>query len=206
MNSGLPRRIVEAITLILIALFAVSGFLGLRALIWRQEYQLNAMIQSGVLITAEVGGALGVAYVLLGAGLWRLLNLDGFSLQFGAVIGALIYGGYNAVSPLTIFSSMEPTVWRALQGGIDGLAIGGLLGGLVMVVSGRPLRLDRAGLSRYLILYVTLILLAWLVLWMETLVHLPDVVGIIVAVPLVIVLRLVVAWLDRRVDSSRMYG
>ena len=60
-------------------------------------------------------------------------------------------------------------------------------------------------MTRYLILYITVILLAWLILLVESVVHLPSTVGVILAVPLVIVLRLGVAWLDRRVDSQH-YG
>ena len=63
----------------------VGGFLGLRAVVWRQDYQVAAMIQSGLLVSVVVGGALGVAYVVMGSLLWRLLNVDWLSLQFGAV-------------------------------------------------------------------------------------------------------------------------
>ena len=63
-----------------------------------------------------------------------------------------------------------------------------------MIVSGRRLHLDRAGLTRYLIFYVTVILLAWLILlvegrWFTS----AGRGGMIVAVPLVFVLRLAVA-------------
>jgi hypothetical protein len=67
------------------------------------------------------------------------------------------------------------------------------------------LHLDRAGLTRYLILYVTVILLAWLILLVEGVVHITGAVGLIVGVPLVFVLRLAVVWLDRRVDSQYGY-
>ena len=199
------RRGVQAITMTLVAVCVVAGYLGLRALVWRQDYQVGAMVESGIIISALVGAALGIAYVVLGSLLWRLLAVDWLSLQVGALLGALIYGGYNAATPISPFSIGEAPIWRGLQGGIDGLLIGLIIGGLVTVVSGRPLRLDRAGLMRYLLLYLTVILLAWLVLLMESAVHFPDAVGLIVAAPLVIVLRLAVAWLDRRVDS-RLYG
>ena len=197
------RRVIQVITGVVIAVCAVGGFLGLRALVWRQEYQIVAMIESGIVVSLGIAGVIGVVYFLLGGLLGRLLGIDWLSVQFGAILGALVYGGYNAITPLTPLSIGETSVWRALQGGVDGLWIGALLGWVTLFISARRLHLDRAGLMRFLILYVTLILLAWLVLWMGSALRLPDVVGVIVALPLVMVLRLVVGWLDRRVDSSR---
>jgi len=199
------RRAVQAITLTVMAVCIVGGFLGLRAIVWRQDYQVVGMIQSGIFLSVAVGGAIGIAYVLMGSLLWRVLNIDWLSLQFGAVAGALIYGGYNAIAPLSPYSAGEEPIWRALQGGVDGLVIGLVIGALVMIVSGRRLHLDRAGLTRYLILYITVILLAWLILLVESVIHIPGAAGILVAIPLVLVLRLVVAWLDRRVDQQYGY-
>ena len=65
---------------------------------------------------------------MLGGLLGRLLSIDWLSLQFGALLGALLYGGYNAITPLTALSIGETPAWRALQGGVDGLWIGALLG------------------------------------------------------------------------------
>lgn len=202
------RRVIQVITGIVIAACAVGGFLGLRALVWRQEYQIVAMIEAGIILSLGITGVIGAVYFLLGDLLGRLLAIDWLSIQFGAVLGALLYGGYNAITPLTILSLGESPAWRALQGGVDGLWIGALLGTVTLVVSARPLHLDRGGVTRYLILYVTLILLAWLILWVGSTVRLPDVVGVVIAVPLMGVLRLAVGWLDRRVDSSRLrdYG
>ncbi|HVU13054.1 MAG TPA: hypothetical protein VHD90_17370 [Phototrophicaceae bacterium] len=199
------RRAAQAITFVLIGMFAVAGYLGLRALVWRSTYQIAAMIQSGLEVSLLVGAALTIGYLVLGSALGRLLNIDWISLQLGALVGALMYGGYNAITPLSPLSVGETPLWRALQGGTDGLALGLVIGALVWIVSGRALRLDRAGLTRYLILYVTVILLAWLILLVESSVHVPDVVGVIIAFPLMAVLRLAVAWLDRRVDR-RIYG
>ena len=205
MKSSPLRRAIQAITLTVMAVFVVGGFLGLRAIIWRQDYQVVAMIQSGIIVSAVAGGAVGVAYIVMGSLLWRVLGIDWLSLQFGAILGALIYGGYNAITPLSPFSIGEEPSWRALQGGIDGLVIGAVVGALVMIVSGRGLHLNRGDLTRYLILYVTVILLAWLILLVESVVHLPSTMGVIIVVPLLIVLRLVVGWLDRRVDSRYGY-
>ena len=199
------RRTIQAIPITIMAMCVVAGFLGLRALVWRQGYEAAALIQTGLMLSGVVGAAISIAYVVLGSLLWRLLAIDWLSLQFGAVVGALLYGGYNAITPLSPNSLNEEPIWRALQGGVDGLVIGLVIGALVMLVSGRGLTLDRGGVTRYLLLYVTVILLAWLILLVESAVGLTDTVGLIVAVPLVIVLRLAVAWLDRRADQSQQY-
>lgn len=203
MSGGLLRRVIHVIVGVVIAACAVGGFLGLRALVWRQEYLVVAMIESGIVISLGIAGVIGALYFLLGGLLGRLLGIDWLSVEFGAVMGGVLYGGYNAITPLTVLSIGETPAWRALQGGVDGLWIGALLGLVTLVISARPLHLDRSGLTRFLILYVTLILMAWLILWAGNRLRLPDVVGVIVAVPLVAVLRLTVGWLDRRVDSSR---
>lgn len=195
------RRGIQAVTLALIAVFVTAGYLGLRALVWRQAFQVEGMFRTGLLIAGVGGSFVGAAYVLLGRGLWRLLGLDGLGLQFGALLGALFYGGYNAITPLSPYSAGETPLVRAFQGGIDGLLIGLVLGLVVTIVSRQPLHLDRGGLLRYFILFVTVVLLAWLVLLVETVVHLPDVLTLILCVPLVFVLRLAVAWLDHRADS-----
>ncbi len=198
------RRVIQAITLMLVAVFVASGYLGLRALVWRQTFQVEGMFQTGLVIAGAAGVMLGAAYVLLGRGLWRLLRLDWLSLQFGAILGALLYGTYNAITPLSPYSAGEPPLWRALQGGTDGLLIGLVLGAVVMVASQQPLHLDRGGLLRYLILFIAVVLLAWLVLLVESALRLPDAVVLILTVPLVAVLRIAVGWLDHRADS-RVY-
>lgn len=204
MKSSPLRRLVEGIMATLVALCAVSGYLGLRAVVWRQDYMVAAMIQSGILASLIVAGIIGVIYVLVGSWAWRVLRIDWISIEFGAVVGALIYGGYNAVSPLVTASRMETPAWRALQGGVDGLLIGAVVGVAVMFISARPLRFDRFGLQRYLMLFIVVVLIGGGVLIAETYVHFTDAVGIGVAVPLLIVLRLVVGRLDRRYDAA--YG
>jgi hypothetical protein len=208
MSSRLLRRVIQVLTGVVIAACAVGGFLGLRALVWRQGYQVAGMVESGIVISLGVAGAFGVVYFLLGGLLSRLMRIDWLSVQVGALLGALLYGGYNAITPLTRLSVGETPAWRALQGGVDGLWIGALLGLATLFISARALHLDRAGLTRYVILYVTVILMAWLILWVQTLLRLPEVVGLIVALPLLAVLRLAVGVLDRRVDHSRLrnYG
>lgn len=206
MSSYLLRRVIRVLTGVVIAACAVGGFLGFRALVWRQAYQVVAMVESGIVISLAVAGAIGVIYFLLGGLLARLMRIDWLSVQFGAALGALMYGGYNAIAPLTPLSRGESPAWRALQGGVDGLWIGAILGLATLFISARALTLDRAGLMRYVILYVTVILMAWLILWAQTTIRLPEFVDLIVGMPLLVVLRLAVGVLDRRVDHSRMHN
>ena len=185
-------------TATLIALCAVSGYLGLRAVVWRQDYMVAALIQSGIVVSLIVAGGIGVIYVLLGSWAWRVLRIDWLSLQFGAVVGALIYGGYNAITPLVPASRMEAPAWRALQGGVDGLLIGMITGAAVLIISARPLHFDRFGLQRYLMLFVVVALIGGGIVLSESVFHFGDAVGIGIALPLLLVLRLVVNRLDHR--------
>ncbi len=198
MKSSPLRRIVEGVTATLIALCGVSGYLGLRAVVWRQDYMVAALIQSGIVVSLIVAGGVGVVYVLFGSWAWRVLRIDWLSIQFGALVGALIYGGYNAVTPLVPASRMEFPAWRALQGGVDGLLIGMITGAAVLVISARPLRFDRFGLQRYLMLFVVVALIGGGIVLSESVFHFGDAVGVGIALPLLIVLRLVVSRLDRR--------
>ncbi|MEP7292922.1 MAG: hypothetical protein ABI835_14160, partial [Chloroflexota bacterium] len=128
MKSGAARRVVQAITILPLAVCFVAGYLGLRALVWGINSQIAVMIESGIVLSVVVGGALAVAYVLTGTLLWRLFHIDWLSIQFGAVVGALLYGVYNAITPLTLYSVGETPLRRALQGGFDGLLIGMIFG------------------------------------------------------------------------------
>jgi hypothetical protein len=200
MKSNPLRRLAHGVTLMLIAVFAVSGYLGLRAVVWRQDYQISAMIQSGILVSALVGGAIGLVYVLLGSTVWRFLRIDWLSVQIGALVGALLYGGYNAITPLTPLSNGESPLWRALQGAVDGLAIGALVGGLVLFVSGRALHLTQVELSRFLMLFVVIVLIAGMLLRIVSYIRVPEMVVLAAIVPLLLILKLIVGYLDRRSD------
>ncbi len=198
MTSSPLRRFVEGVTATVIALCAVSGYLGLRAVVWRQDYMVAALIQSGIVVSLIIAGGIGVIYVLLGSWAWRVLRIDWLSIQFGAVVGALIYGGYNAITPLVPASRMETPAWRALQGGVDGLLIGMITGVAVLIISARPLHFDRFGLQRYLMLFVVVALIGGGIVLGESVFHFGDAVAISIALPLLLVLRLVVSRLDRR--------
>lgn len=186
------RRAIQAVTLLPIMVCLVAGYLGLRAVVWRYDVQVATQIQSGIVLSLVAGGLLAAAYVVMGNNFWRILDFDWLSIQFGGVVGAVLYGIYNAITPLTAASRLEPPLWRALQGGIDGLLIGMGIGVLVLIVGGRRLTFDGAGIRRYLILFVGVVLIAWVVIWVEGLIHVPDVVALTLAVPLLVLLKLIV--------------
>ena len=186
------RRAIQAITLLPIMVCLVAGYLGLRAVVWRHDLQVASQIQSGIVLSLVAGGLLAIAYIVMGNGFWRILDFDWLSVQFGGVVGALLYGIYNAITPLTAASRLEPPLWRALQGGMDGLLLGMGIGVLVLIVGGRRLYFDAAGIRRYLILFIGVVLVAWAVIWVQSIIHIPDVLGLTLAVPLLVLLKLIV--------------
>jgi hypothetical protein len=196
------RRAIQAITLLPLLVCIVAGYLGLRAVVWRYDVQVATQIQSGIVLSLVAGGLLALSYIIMGNGFWRILDFDWLSIQFGGVVGALLYGIYNAITPLTAASRLEPPLWRALQGGMDGLLIGMGIGLLVLIVGGRRLYFDRAGIIRYLILFIGVVLIAWVVIWVEDMIHIPDVVGLTLAIPLLVLLKLIV----RRFGGGGNYG
>jgi hypothetical protein len=193
---------VQALTILPLVVCLVGGYFGLRSLVWRSEGSIAVMVQSGMVASLVVGGALAFIYVVANGLFWRLLMFDWLSIQFGALVGALLYGIYNAISPLTIYSVGVPPLGRALQGGMDGLLIGMVIGALVRIVGARPLYLDRPGIIRYLVLFVGILLVAWAVLLVEGAARIPDIFGIVLAFPLLFVLKIVVRRLDRNVGHG----
>lgn len=196
------RRAIQAITLLPIMVCLVAGYLGLRAVVWRYDLQVATQIQSGIVLSLVAGGLLAIAYVVMGNGFWRVLDFDWLSVQFGGAVGALLYGIYNAITPLTTASAREAPLWRALQGGMDGLLIGMGIGVLVLIVGGRRLYFDRAGITRYLILFIGVVLVAWAVIWVQGITRIPDVLGLTLGIPLLVLLKLVV----RRFGGGGDYG
>src|SRR5687768_8233317 len=98
------RRAIQAITLLPLLVCIVAGYLGLRAVVWRYDVQVATQIQSGIVLSLVAGGLLAIAYSVMGNGFWRILDFDWLSIQFGGVVGALLYGIYNAITPLTVAS------------------------------------------------------------------------------------------------------
>ncbi len=201
MRAGAARRAVQAITILPLVVFLVAGYLGLRAIVWRYDSQVVPMIESALILSIGVGGVIGILYALTGKLLWRLFSIDWLSIQFGAVVGALLYGVYNAITPLTVYSASDVPLRRALQGGFDGLLIGVIIGALVMIISGRRLYFDRAGLTRYLVLFIGVVLIAWVVLMFGSWTRFPDILGLVLAFPLLFVLKIAV----RRLDGGQQW-
>lgn len=197
------ERLVEALSVLAITLCGVAGFLGLRAMAWKQDHLIGQMIVSGALVSIVVMGSIGLVYVVLGRLLLRLVVIDWLSVRFGALIGALLYGGYHTVAPLTSSEAAVSELQRALQGGLDGVLIGVVLGLTTGFVSGRRLSFDRFGLTRYLMLYFIILIIAGVIVVVDSLIRLPDAALFFVAIPAVIALRVGVGIIDRRVIAAQ---
>lgn len=196
--GGVLYRLVQALAALIVAVFAVSGFFGLRELAWQHDAMVNTQILSGLVITAIVIGALGLSYVIFGALLWRVIALDLMSVQLGALIGMLLYGVYNAITPLTPESQRFDIGRRLLTGGIDGLLIGAVIGGVVMFVNGRALRFSRPELTRYGILFLVVLGIAWFIVVFSTTVNMSDLLALLVTGLIVLLLKIAVMQVDRR--------
>lgn len=192
------QRLVEALTVLAITGCGVAGFLGLRALAWEQEHLLAPMLLSGALISMAVVGVAGAIYVIFGSLLLRLIAIDWLSARFGALIGALLYAGYHAVAPLTPAEAALLPEQRAVQGALDGILIGVVLGLAANFISGRALTFDRGGLARYLLLYLVILLTAGIIVLADSLVRLPDTALFLMVVPAALALRLGVGVIDRQ--------
>jgi hypothetical protein len=195
------ERLVEAVAGLGIAACAGGGFLALRALVWGQGHLLEPMLLSGAAAAAMIAAVGGLGYVLLGRLLTRALSIDWMSARVGACVGAALYGVYHAVAPLTMADMLASAGVRALQGALDGVLIGGGLGLVTAFVSRRRLTFDRAGLLRFGLLYLVLLLIAGVIVLVDSFIRLPDAAFVVLAIPAVLALRLAVLALDRRADA-----
>ncbi len=198
-------RLIQVVTLMIAAVFAVSGFFGLRELAWRHDAMVNTQILSGLVVTLVVVGVPGLFYVLFGSLLWRFIRIDLISVQFGALIGMVLYGVYNTITPLTAESQRFDLPRRALTGGIDGLLIGLLIGGVVMFVNGRPLIFRRYDLTRYFVLFLAVLAIAWFIVVFSTTVNMSDVLALAITGLFVLLLKVGVAQYDRRLPREEDY-
>ncbi|GEM_PF-1669829 len=194
------ERLVRALVAWGMSVCAVSGFLGLRALAWRQDHLVMSMILSGAVISLVVAGIVAILYVILGRWLMRFIALDWMGVRLGALIGAFLYGGYHALVPLTAAYAAEPIPLRMIQGGIDGAVIGAGFGLVTTFVSGRAISFDNAGLIRFAMLYGVILLVAGVLVLVDATLRFPAVAVLILAVPPMLVLRIAVGALDRRAD------
>lgn len=194
-------RVIEVITSVALAVCAGGGFMALRALVWRQEHMITPMLLSGALVAGVVMLVGGAVYILFGRLMLRVFAIDWLSLRLGALIAAVVYGGYNALAPLTPAHMAESIPIRAVQGAFDGIVIGALLGVITAFVSGRRVTLDGAALARYSLLYLVLLIIAGVIVMVESIARLPDVAFVLIAIPAVIAVRIAVAAIDRHADT-----
>jgi hypothetical protein len=156
---GILYRFVQAITGILILACIVAGYLGLRAIVWRHESELPTQLTTGLTLAGIAGGVLALIYLVFGIHSLRfILRFNWISVQLGMVMGVLLYGGYNALTPLLFTYASEPAHIRALQGAVDGALIGAFIGVIIAFINGRPTFLTWRGISRYLVLYLVVLI------------------------------------------------
>lgn len=192
------RRLVGALALIFAGACIGAGYLGLRALIWRQDYLVNQMSLAGAVIGVALASLYALAYLLIGGRVARTALLYSGDLEFGAFLGALLFGVYHAAAPLNTAGMSEPVLQRFLQGAVDGVFIGVFLGIGVSFLNRHPLVWRIGGLIRYIVLYGSLLLLFGVIALMGRLLNVSEVALVVVLLPALAVLRVAVLWLDRR--------
>jgi hypothetical protein len=148
---GILYRFVQAITGILILACIVAGYLGLRAIVWRHESELPTQLTTGLTLAGIAGGILALLYLIFGIHSLRfILRFNWLNVQLGMVTGVLLYGGYNAATPPLFTYASEPAHVRA----VDGALIGAFTGVIIAFINSRPTLLTWRGISRYLVLYL----------------------------------------------------
>jgi hypothetical protein len=208
-QGAIVYRITQALTGIVIAAFGGGGYLGLRAVFWRQNSA--EAILSGALAAALLFGVPSLLYVIIPYGL-RRLRPDWVSIQIGALVGAVLYGGFNAVVPVAPASFQESAMTRAVQGGIDGLLIGAVTGLIIAFVGGRSIEISRAGCVRYLTLFVLVVCAFWVALLVYGLGGIFSQIAFWLLLPLLLLaLKWGITYVDRRrydeynVEASSRY-
>jgi hypothetical protein len=160
-SSNPLYRLVQAATSIGLLCFLVAGYLGLRALIRNQINDIPPAMLNGASVAAIVGAPLGLVYLVVGPRRLYRIRIDWMSIQLGILVGGLLYGVYNFIIPFNAQMANMEAGRRFLQGGIDGMFIGAVAGALVIFVNGRRVRLHRAGLTRYVVLYLVVLTILW---------------------------------------------
>ncbi len=158
-QRGILYRFIQAITGVLILACIVAGYLGLRAIVWRHDSELPTQLTTGLTLAGIIGGILALVYLVFGAHSLRfILRFNWMSIQLGVVVGVLLYGGYNAASPLLFTYASEPAHIRALQGAVDGALIGAFIGLNIAFINRRPTLLTWRGVLRYLVLFLLVLI------------------------------------------------
>jgi hypothetical protein len=204
-QGGILYRLVQALTAALVFACVVCGYLGVRAIVWRHESELPALLTSALTITGIIALVLGVIYLIFGARSLRLLTqFDWMSVQLGLVVGMLLYGIYNAISPLLPTYAREDAMARLLQGAVDGALIGVFIGTMVGIISPKPTLLTRGGIVRYGALFLLVLALVSAVIFVSNQPSIPRNLGVWLLIPLVIVARIGVTQYDRRQERGKV--
>ena len=199
---GILYRLVQALTGILILACLISGYLGLRAIVWRRSADLPALLSSGLTIAFVVGLVLGGFYLILGArGLRLVLNFNWMSVQLGLVFGMLLYGIANAITPLLPTYAREDFVARGLQGAVDGALIGAFAGAIVSLIDRKPVLLTRFGITRYTLLFLLVLIVLAAIITVGNQPSISRTIAFWLFVPAVLILRLLVSVYDRWRDN-----
>ncbi|MCA9904810.1 MAG: hypothetical protein KC547_13230 [Anaerolineae bacterium] len=199
---GILYRLVQALTGILILACLISGYLGLRAIVWRRSADLPALLSSGLTIAFVVGLVLGGFYLIFGArGMRFVLNFNWMSVQLGLVFGMLLYGIANAITPLLPTYAREDFVARGLQGAVDGALIGAFAGAIVSLIDRKPVLLTRFGITRYTLLFLLVLIILAAIITIGNQPQISRNVAFWLFVPAVLILRLLVSVYDRWRDN-----
>ncbi len=201
---GILYRLVQALTGILILACLISGYLGLRAIVWHRSADLPALLSSGLTIAFVVGLVLGGLYLIFGArGMRFVLNFNWMSVQLGLVFGMLLYGIANAITPLLPTYAREDFVARGLQGAVDGALIGAFAGALVSLIDRKPVMLTRSGIVRYSLLFLLVLIILAAIIALGNQPNISRNLSFWLVVPAVLILRLSVRVYDRWRDNRR---
>lgn len=203
-QGGILYRFVQALTAVLVFACVVCGFLGVRAIVWRHESELPTLIASALTITSVIGIVLGLVYLIFGARSLRvILQFDWMSVQLGLVVGMLLYGIYNAITPLLPTYAREDSMARLLQGAVDGALIGAVIGGIIGIISAKPTLLTGGGIIRYGILFLLTLALLSASIFISTQPGIPRNLGVWIIIPLVVAARFGVRLYDRRREQAK---
>jgi hypothetical protein len=198
-SRGILYRLVQAVSGLLILICLACGYLGLRAIVWRHDADLVAMLSSGLTIALILGIPLSILYLLLGErGLRLVLRFHWMNIQLGLVLGMLLYGIYKVlVVPIPEIGESD-IILRGLQGAVDGALIGTFVGGLIGIVSQQPVQLTRSGLARFTILFALILLGLSIIILMGNQPGLPRNLAVWLLIPMILILRIATGIYDRR--------
>ncbi|MCC6615048.1 MAG: hypothetical protein IT320_16345 [Anaerolineae bacterium] len=201
---GILYRLIQALTGILILACLVSGYLGLRAIVWRHNAELPALLSSGLTVAFAIGIVLGGLYLIFGAqGMRFVLNFNWMSVQLGLVLGMLLYGLFNALFPLLPTYAREDFFARALQGAVDGALIGALTGAIVSIVNRKPVILTRPGVVRYSLIFLLTLAAMAAVIAVGNEPSVPRNLTPWLILPVILILRVLVGIYDRWIGHRR---